>query len=81
MRNRTIQRSRKPVDWKNPELSLFRTIKNHKSEMFNFLNSIPHELKRLNQSLELNFEAGNSKKSRIDNDDPIMDVWIKMDVA
>ena len=42
--------------------------------MFNFLNSIPHELKRLNQSLELNFEAGNSKKSRIDNDDPIMDV-------
>ena len=74
MRNRTIKRSRKPVDRNNPELSLFRTIKNHKSQMFNFSNLIPHELKRLNQSLELNFEAGNSKKSRIDNDDPIMDV-------
>ena len=36
--------------------------------MFNFSNLIPHELKRLNQSLELNFEAGNSKNLEIDND-------------
>ena len=58
MRKKTIKRSRKPVDRNNPEFSLFRTIKNHKSQMFNFSNLIPHEL---NQSLELNFESGNSK--------------------
>ena len=70
MRNWTIKRSRKPVDRSNPELSLFRTIKNHKSQMFNFSNLIPHELKRLNQSLELNFEAGNSKNLEL-----IMILW------
>ena len=58
-KKKTIKRSRKPVDRNNPEFSLFRTIKNHKSQMFNFSNLIPHEL---NQSLELNFESGNSKK-------------------
>ena len=64
MRKKTIKRSRKPVDRNNPEFSLFRTIKNHKSQMFNFSNLIPHEI---NQSLELNFESGNSKNFKIES--------------